>query len=460
MVMQLFKIDFTVILILIVSIIGNHQTVHNMPKSIQLTKDVSGHYLNVDQCFSPDGDWLVYDVRNDGTQIGSSGGIYMVNIHNGLIKELYQTKNQTAYGPGVGAVSFSPKQNRVIFIHGIRNANQEKPYSFSRRTGVAIDVKLPNKPIFMDARHIQAPFTKGALRGGTHAHSWSGDGKWLSFTYNDYLLEKLSYSNKNKDLRTVGVMIPQKVKVKDVEDLENNDGEMFSVIIAKVIIDPSPGSDEIDKAFDECWIGTNGYINKDGKQINKAIAFQGNVRDKDGKIKTEIFVVDLNSDLTKSDPEKPIEGTNETLPNPPAGVQQKRISFTKNGILGPRHWLKSSPDGRIITFLSKDDEGFINAFAISPNGGAISQLTHHKFDLQSGVNFNPDGTKIAYIADNNVFITNIRTNKSEKLTQISTDEEPITGCAIWSPNGNKIAYNKYVKSGSEAFVQIFLIDLT
>ena len=34
---------------------------------------------------------------------------------------------------------------------------------------------------------------------------------------------------------------------------------MFSVIVAKVTENPQPGSDEIDKAFDEGWIGTKGY---------------------------------------------------------------------------------------------------------------------------------------------------------------------------------------------------------
>ena len=28
----------------------------------------------------------------------------------------------------------------------------------------------------------------GALRGGTHLHLFSGDGRWVSFTYEDYLL--------------------------------------------------------------------------------------------------------------------------------------------------------------------------------------------------------------------------------------------------------------------------------
>jgi hypothetical protein len=58
-----------------------------------------------------------------------------------------------------------------------------------------------------------------------------------------------------KDLRTVGVMIPGPVHVAHDPSEENNSGEMFSVIVAKVTENPQPGSDEIDKAFDEGWIG-------------------------------------------------------------------------------------------------------------------------------------------------------------------------------------------------------------
>src|SRR5690606_34267035 len=118
-----------------------------------------------------------------------------VHVKTGEVKELYHTENQTEYGPGVGAAAFSPVEKKVIFIHGIRNANAERPYGFTRRTGVAVHLETPGKPVLMDARDVTEPYTPGALRGGTHAHSWSGDGQWLSFTYNDHILEQLSKTN-------------------------------------------------------------------------------------------------------------------------------------------------------------------------------------------------------------------------------------------------------------------------
>src|SRR5690606_39209202 len=176
-----------------------------------------------------------YDTRNDDTQIGRTGSIEMVNTETGEVEVLYQTTNQTDAGPGVGAATFSPTQDRVLFIHGIRNADASRPYGMTRRTGVAVDVAHPGKPIFMDARDITPPFTEGALRGGTHAHSWSGDGKWISFTYNDYLMEQLAKTDTTvRDLRTVGIMVPRYVAVGRDRTLENNSGAHFSVIVTDV----------------------------------------------------------------------------------------------------------------------------------------------------------------------------------------------------------------------------------
>ena len=424
----------------------------------QLTTDPKGHFLNTHQCFSADGKWLVYDTRNDDSKIASTGSVEMVNVVTGEIKPLYHTKNQTEYGPGLGAASFSPAADRVIFIHGIRNADEQNPYGFTRRTGVAIDVNQPEIPIFMDARDLKAPFTPGALRGGTHAHSWSGDGQWLSFTYNDYVIEQLSKTNPDvQDLRTVGVMFPAKVQVADDVGGENNSGQMFSVVVAKVTENPIAGSDEIDKAFDECWIGEKGYQKVDGNRQERAIAFQGNVRDKSGLTKTEIFVVDLPADLSIAKPGEKLAGTVVSRPDVPEGVKQRRVTFTNEGVLGPRHWLRSSSDGTKIAFLSKDPSGFINAFTVSPNGGAVEQISFHQFDIQSGLNFSPDGEYLSYVAQNAVYITELATGKSRPLTERSSEENRPVSAVIWSPDGKMLAYNRFVENTEGRNLQIFLI---
>jgi len=215
--------------------------------------------------------------RNQDDQIISTSSISMVNVHNGNIKPLYQTPHPSPYGPGVGAATFSPVADTVLFIHGISNADQQHPYGITRRSGVAIDINHPFHPIHMDARDITPPFTPGALRGGTHAHTWSGDGQWISFTYNDFLLGEPDRPDTSiHDLRTVGVMVPgQKVTVKDANTIENFSGEKFTVLVTKVTDHPQPGSDEINKAFDECWIGTAGYQREMVYNKSGPVAFQG-----------------------------------------------------------------------------------------------------------------------------------------------------------------------------------------
>jgi hypothetical protein len=427
-------------------------------KEHQLTSDAMGHTINPSQIFSPDDQWIVFDTRNDDTGIGSNGSIKMVNARTGEIRPLYQAKNQTQYGPGVGAATFSPVENRVLFLHGIRNADKDHPYDLTRRTGISIDISDTSKIFFIDARNIVAPFTPGALRGGTHAHSWSADGKWISCTYNDYVLQQLSKTDSSiKDLRTVAVMAPSgKIKT-PANGSENNDGEMFSAVVAKVTASPKPGSDEIDRAFDETWIGKNGYQKKNGEWQQRAIAFQGNVRDENGKTKTEIFVVDIPADITKAAPGAPLEGTARTMPAPPSGALQRRVTYSEEGVHGPRHWLRSTADGKLIAFLAKDGKGVIQIFAVPSNGGDIRQLTFNDFPVQSTFNFSPDDTHIAYIAGNSVFINDLQTNKAARITRKFRDEEAPVNGVVWSHDGKTLAYNRYVPDNGKRFLQIFLL---
>ncbi len=432
---------------------------------IQLTRDASGHCLNTTQVFSRNHEWIVFDGRNHDTLIGSTAEISIVHTQTGEIKKIYQAKNATEWGPGVGAATFSPKDDRVLFIHGIRNAGKENPYSFTRRTGVAVDIEKPLQPIFLDARDVKEPFTSGALRGGTHAHTWSGDGQWISFTYNDYILQQYSGSDTNvEDLRTIGVMLPgRKVIVDQTEDLENNSGEMFTFLAVPVVSNPKPGSNEVKKAFDECWIGTNGYQKPDGTRQQKAIAYQGHVVDEKGNTKTEIFIADIPGDILDTALEEDLRGTNTLRPKVPNRITHRRITFTAKGVSNiPRHWLRSDPDGTKIAFLAPDSNDIIQLFYVSPNNEneQPTQLTNLEFSVQGPFNFSPDGKQIAFVADNSVFITDMADGKSVRLTSRTSDEDRPVGAVNWSNDGNMLAYNRYKKSGEEKYLQIFLLKRT
>lgn len=430
-----------------------------MPTETQLTHDAWGHTLNNTQVFSPDDQWIVYDTRNHDTELGKNGYVRMLNVHTGEDRLLYQTQNQTDYGPGVGAATFSPMHNRVLFLHGLRNADSLLPYAMTRRSGVTVDLTQPQKIHFLDGRDMTPPFTPGALRGGTHAHQWSGDGERISFTYNDAVLEKLATTNPQvADLRMVGVLVPGKpVPVAGGNNQDTFDGEGFAVVVTQVTEVPRPGSNEIDRAFDETWIGRRGYLKSDGTPQQRALAFQGNVRNAANQTVTEVFVADLPEYLTRSRPGHPLEGTPTTRPNPPVGVSQRRITFTEKGIEGPRNWLRTTPDGALIGFLAKDSAGLIQVFGVSPNGGAIRQLTNQPFSIQTPFNFSPDGNWVAYTADNSVFITDLRTRQPQRLTPRSTDDNaPING-VIWSNQGDCLVYNRFVSTAQGRHIQIFQV---
>lgn len=429
------------------------------PKIIQLTHTPIGHTLNNSQVFSADNQWLVFDTRNNDGDIQITGSIGIVNIITGEECIVYTVPNQGKYGPGVGAASFSPIEDKVVFIHGIRNADIEKPYHSTRRTGVAIAINKPHQLLFMDARDVYPPFTSGALRGGTHAHSWSSDGQMISFTYNDFIIEQLAKNNSSiRDLRTIGLMFPRKVSVSTTETLENNDGEMFSVVAATVTENPQPGSNEIDKAFDECWIGTQGYLKPDGTIQKRAIAFQGNTKDERGDTITEIFVADIQDDLSAILNNANLSGTSSTRPLVPKEITQRRITFSIKGVKGPRHWLRSNPKGNQIYFLSEDEKNIVQVYAVSPNGGDIKQITFNTFSIQGPINLSPDGQYLSYLADGSVCISHIENGTTIFLSPKYEKPEYLTGAVLWSNDGRYLSFNRYIKDKTGVFLQIFLIQ--
>ncbi|MVM38753.1 DUF3748 domain-containing protein [Spirosoma sp. HMF3257] len=381
----------------------------------------TGHTLHHNGVFSKDGQWIVFDGRNDDTKIGETSIIGIVNVKTGEEKIIYKTANQTVYGPGVGAVSFSPVDDKVIFIHGLADANAEKPYAMSRRTGVGIDINNPYRSFFYDARDIRSPYTPGSLRGGTHSHCWSGDGQLISFTYNNELVDA--------DLRAVGVMLPCRQGVKVDAAKGNNDGIMFSSIVTNVVRNPRPGSDEINKAFDECWVGKNGYRLNSGAHIPHAIAFQGNVLNKEGKQITEVFIVDIDSKKILAD--SAAVGKAGEGPRVPEGIHQRRITFSKKGLSTTRHWLRSSPDGKFIYALAKDQNEYNQLTQIEANTGEMRLLTNNNFSIDYSFNLNKEGNKIAYVAQNSVYLFDLLKGVSTKLT--SNEKGKIVGAPSFSP---------------------------
>lgn len=425
----------------------------------QITTDSYNHDLDNNDNFSPDDQWLVYDTRTEEGGIGANGKIEKVNIGTGEKVILYELKQNASYGPGVGAVSYNHTENEVIFIHGLLNCSSDAPYEQWRRTGVIIKDNDLGNPIFIDARDVTLPFTPGALRGGTHRHEFSGDGQWIGFTYNDAILKKLEDSTGiNYNLRTIGVSKKgQKVNVESDINGENSSGEWFSVLVVKVVPEPIAGSDDISRAAGDSWVGQYGYTTSAGR-TQRARAFIGTVRNKNGQNVDEVFIVDIPEDITNSGEGGKIEGTETTMPSPPKGTHQRRLTYTdSSNFSGCEGIVRSSADGSMLAFLAYDKTNIKQIFTISPTGGIPVQQTFHLADVQGSIRWHPKKYQICYIWENSIVSAEIGVKKFSVLTK-PTNQSPTN--LVWSHDGSKIAFNRIVTSETgQSSKQIFVINL-
>jgi WD40 repeat protein len=433
-----------------------------IPKDMdkQITFAPHGHLLTNANVWSPDGRWIVYDVRSDAAGSCFDGSrIERVNVDTGQVQVLYES----ILGANCGVATYSPTADQIAFIHGPENPSPDWSYAANHRRGVIVETANPRVAMNVDARDLTPPFTPGALRGGSHVHVFSGDGQWISFTYEDAVLARFDRETPEQEmnLRGVGVSVPARPVWVARDHARNHDGMYFSVLVTKLNANPKPGSDEIRTAIEDAWVGNDGYLRPDGTRQKRAIAFQGQVMTEAGKLISEVFIVDLPEDVTVPG-EGPLEGTAMLRPRPPAGTAQRRLTRTDDrkfpGIQGPRHWLRSSPDGSRIAFLMKDDAGIVQVWTISPVGGPITQLTRNSWDIASAFTWSPDGRWLAFAMDNSVFVADTSTGQSHRLTPRSSDAPRPEAC-VFSPDGKRIAYVRHVVKNREAFNQIFVVEM-
>jgi hypothetical protein len=303
---------------------------------------------------------------------------------------------------------------------------------------------------------LTPPFTPGALRGGSHVHQWDAAGQGVSFTYQDALVET--------GIRDVGVCVPRGSVPVSEGHPRNHPGQYFSVLATRTVPAPRPGSDEIGRACEEGWLGVDGYLRPDGTRQKRALAFQGHAVTHAGRPIAEAFLVDLPDDVTVAG-DGPLAGTSTRRPAPPRGAVQRRLTYTADrrypGLQGPRHWLRSTPDGSRIALLMKDDKGVVQIWTVSPNGGTPVQVTRNAWDVASAFTWSPEGQHIAHVMDNSIFLTEVATGRSRRLTPRSSDAEaPRPEACVVSPDGQKIAYVRHVTDGSGArYNQVFCVLL-
>jgi len=182
-----------------------------------------------------------------------------------------------------------------------------------------------------------------------------------------------------------------------------------------------------------------------------------------GATVSEGFIVDLPEDLTISG-HGPLEGTETRRPSPSKGTLQRRLTFTADrkypGLQGPRHWLRSSPDGSRIAFLMKDDQGIVQLWTVSPNGGKPVQVTRNPWPIASAFTWKPDGRSIAHVMDNCVALTELNDGQTTRLTSRTDDARaPRPEACVFSPDGRKIAFVRRVMAGERDYNQVCVLFL-
>ncbi|EEW4358641.1 DUF3748 domain-containing protein [Escherichia albertii] len=389
----------------------------------QITFAPRNHLLTNTNTWTPDSQWLVFDVRPSGASF-TGETIERVNIHTGEVEEIYRA----SHGAHVGVVTVHPKKEKYVFIHGPENPDETWHYDFHHRRGVIAEQgEITN----LDAMDITVPYTPGALRGGSHVHVFSPNGEMVSFTYNDHVMHELDSA---LDLRNVGVAAPfGPVNVQKQHPREYS-GSRWCVLVSKTTPTPQPGSDEIDRAYEEGWVG------------NHALAFIGDTLSLKAEKVPELFIVELPQDEAgwKAAGDAPLSGTETTLPAPPRGVVQRRLTFTHHraypGLVNvPRHWVRCNPQGTQIAFLMRDDNGIVQLWLISPQGGEPRQLTNHKTDIQSAFNWHPSGEWLGFVLDNRIACTHAQSGEVEYLTE-NHGNPPSADAVVFSPDGKWLAW--------------------
>ena len=389
----------------------------------QITTAPRNHQLTNIHTWTPDSQWLVFDVRPSGASF-TGETIERVNIHTGAVEVVYQAKE----GAYVGVVTVHPREDKYVFIHGPENPDADWHYDFHHRRGV---ITSQGKTANLDAMDITAPFTPGALRGGSHVHVFSPNGENVSFTYNDHVMRELDPA---QDLRNVGVAVPFGPVQPPLTHPREYAGSHWSVLISRTTPAPVPGSDEINRAYEEGWVG------------NDKLAFIGDTLSLKGEKVPELFIVELPQDAQgwKQPGDTPLQGTPTRLPAPPAGVVQRRLTFTHQrafpGLVSvPRHWVRSNPQATAIAFLMRDEAGIVQLWLLSPQGGEPQQLTHTETGIQSAFNWHPSGNALGFVLDNRIALCDAA---SGDVTFLTTDHgnPPSADAVVFSPDGRYIAW--------------------
>jgi hypothetical protein len=404
-------------------------------------------------CWSWDGQTIFFDIRDDETQFDSPV-ILQLDVVKKYCKPAYLPSNRVV----CGVPTCSPVDDRVVFIHADEPRDDDWLYCAWHRRGSILDPNQPDGLQALDARDIVPPFTAGALRGGTHLHTFNSDATAIVSTYEDHVLATATSPLAQANRRGIAVHVLNSPITVPKTHHRNHDGTSFSVLVSHLTDHPLAGSDQISMTTGEAWLAGRGH----------RIAVQGTVVDRRGNPCVELFLITLPDELNdlRMAGNHPLQGTPTTRPGVPAAVMQRRLTFTTErpfpGIAGPRHWAVGSPDGSRIGCYLRDNHGKAQFWTVASDSGETIQVTHQAPEPTSPFTWHPDGLHVAFIADGSVMMVNTRNGSIERLTpRLPVADGPTHHACVFSPDGSSIAFMQPVAVDSahpaKRFNQIHIV---
>ena len=294
----------------------------------QLTYSPISHLLDNNDNFSRDDRFLVVDTRDTlGGGIGNGTTIMKISTTTGLENTIYApypivVNGPTGSAPGLGAASYNPAADEVVFIHGPLMADVPTLGWYgttNRRGGVVIADGNGELKGFLDYRDVtSAVTTPGAHRGGTHRHEYARASTRIGFTYDDMLMTTYA--------RTIGMLVPHERAPKGVTH--------WAVLLLDMAPTNGAQPGQVERAADDSWVGAKAVMR----------GFIGRVKEADGTYKNSLFVVDIpeNVDVTTA-----VAGTTTTYPKPPQGVRMRRLTNVESAGI-----IRGSLDGTRIAYYA------------------------------------------------------------------------------------------------------------
>jgi hypothetical protein len=415
----------------------------NLMKEKQITFSDHNHVLDNNDNFSPDDRFLCYDTRGTvfNEDIGNCKSIEKVEIATGKEIVLYSPESITGEkaAPGVGAVSYHPFENSVIFIHGpfVDEVENRGYYGKPNRTGFIVVADGSRHFTKADMRDVETgrPTTPGAHRGGTHRHEYSRNGNRIGFTYDDLLSQEYA--------RTIGYMEKN-------EKAPAGYSHYFALLVKPAKKGESkPG--EIEMAHADSWVDAAGTMR----------AFIGKVRAENGTdYEEDLFVVDVPEDV---DITTAFAGNGNEYPTAPEGLKIRRLTHGMNagGIV------RGSYNGKFIAFYAPDRNNINQIFVIPSDGSDRSsdkskhpeQVTFFESDA-SFLRWHPSDKWILSVVNGNIAASYVGKDNNFGKTFLLTNDTLKRDQLVVSHSGNKIAYGISLRSENQKrdYKQIFVMD--